>query len=234
MHAAVAAADSSNSNFLVPNGTFIFEVIAFLIMSGDPRQVRPAADQQGTRGPSGPDPGQFEASEKAQHEAAEALEEYKQQLADAREEAGRMREEARAQGAAIIAQMREQASGRRRADHDQRAQRRSRPSASRRSTSLRGEVGEMATTLASRIVGESLDDPARQSRVVDRFLADLEACRPARCDPAAEPPPRRWPSDRNGSTRRIAAPRVRADGAGRRPARGHQAARQPRLVCGAP
>ena len=32
MHAAVAAADSSNSNFLVPNGTFIVEVIAFLIM----------------------------------------------------------------------------------------------------------------------------------------------------------------------------------------------------------
>jgi F-type H+-transporting ATPase subunit b len=41
--------------------------------------------------------------------------------------------------------------------------------------SLRSEVGAMATTLASRIVGESLEDPARQSRVVDRFLADLEA-----------------------------------------------------------
>jgi F-type H+-transporting ATPase subunit b len=28
--------------------------------------------------------------------------------------------------------------------------------------------------LAGRIVGEALDDEARQSRVVDRFLADLE------------------------------------------------------------
>ena len=41
-------------------------------------------------------------------------------------------------------------------------------------TSLRAEVGSLATTLAGRIVGESLDDEARQSRVIERFLADLE------------------------------------------------------------
>ena len=32
----------------------------------------------------------------------------------------------------------------------------------------------LATQLASKIVGESLDDDARANRVVDRFLADLE------------------------------------------------------------
>jgi F-type H+-transporting ATPase subunit b len=42
-------------------------------------------------------------------------------------------------------------------------------------TSLRAEVGALATGLAERIVGESLEDEARQSRVVERFLADLEA-----------------------------------------------------------
>ncbi len=41
-------------------------------------------------------------------------------------------------------------------------------------TSLRAEVGALATDLAGRIVGESLSDEARQSRVVDRFLEDLE------------------------------------------------------------
>src|SRR5690349_16087682 len=41
-------------------------------------------------------------------------------------------------------------------------------------TSLRTEVGTLATELASRIVGESLTDEARQSRMVDRFLDDLE------------------------------------------------------------
>jgi F-type H+-transporting ATPase subunit b len=174
MHAAVAAADSSNSNFLVPNGTFIVEVIAFLIMLAIlAKYVLPPINkaleerQDQIRG-------QFEASEKAQHDAADALEEYKQQLADAREEAGRMREEARAQGAAIIAQMREQASS----DAERittNAHNQIEAERQQALTSLRSEVGEMATTLASRIVGEALDDQARQSRVVDRFLADLEA-----------------------------------------------------------
>jgi len=40
--------------------------------------------------------------------------------------------------------------------------------------SLMNEVGAIATALASKIVGESLDDQVRQSRVVDRFLVDLE------------------------------------------------------------
>ncbi len=41
--------------------------------------------------------------------------------------------------------------------------------------SLRSEVGLLATELAERIVGEQLTDTALTSRVVDRFLDDLEA-----------------------------------------------------------
>ena len=41
-------------------------------------------------------------------------------------------------------------------------------------TSLRLEVGTLATSLAGRIVGETLEDDDRATRVVDRFLADLE------------------------------------------------------------
>jgi F-type H+-transporting ATPase subunit b len=173
MH-ALAAADSGNSNFLVPNGTFIVEILAFLIMLALlgkyvlPRINQALADRQEQIR------SQFEASEKAQHDAAEALEEYKQQLADAREEAGRMREEAREQGAAIIAQLRGQAQSEAErittSAHNQIEAERQQAL-----NSLRTEVGSMATTLASRIVGESLEDPARQSRVVERFLADLEA-----------------------------------------------------------
>ena len=43
--------------------------------------------------------------------------------------------------------------------------------------SLRAEVGTLSVQLASKIVGESLEDEARQSRVVDRFLEDLDASR---------------------------------------------------------
>ena len=41
-------------------------------------------------------------------------------------------------------------------------------------TALRSEVGTLAVELASKIVGEALDDQARQSRIVERFMADLE------------------------------------------------------------
>ena len=39
---------------------------------------------------------------------------------------------------------------------------------------LRAEIGTLSTELASRIVGETLGDSAAQTRVVDRFLEELE------------------------------------------------------------
>ena len=39
---------------------------------------------------------------------------------------------------------------------------------------LRADVGRLAVDLASRVVGESLEDEARRRRTVDRFLAELE------------------------------------------------------------
>jgi F-type H+-transporting ATPase subunit b len=40
--------------------------------------------------------------------------------------------------------------------------------------SLRTEVGALAVELASRVVGESLTDEARQRRTVERFLDELD------------------------------------------------------------
>ena len=37
----------------------------------------------------------------------------------------------------------------------------------------------MATTLAGRIVGESLEDDERRDRTVERFLSNLESSEPA-------------------------------------------------------
>lgn len=118
--------------------------------------------------------GGIEKAEKAQLEAAQALDEYKAQLASAREEASRIREEAKTQGAAIIADMRAQAQ-----EESARllANAKTQIEAERAAavSQLRTEVGGLATTLAGRIVGESLDDDERARRTVDRFIADLEA-----------------------------------------------------------
>ena len=118
--------------------------------------------------------GGLSAAESKQAEADAKLAELEKQLADARHEAARIREEAREQGAAIIAEMREQAQAEstRIVEHGKTQIEAERQQAV---TSLRAEVGALATGLAGRIVGESLDDEARQSRVVDRFLAELEA-----------------------------------------------------------
>ncbi|HWJ65415.1 MAG TPA: F0F1 ATP synthase subunit B [Nocardioides sp.] len=117
--------------------------------------------------------GGIAAAESKQAEADAKLAELEQQLADARHEAARIREEAREQGAAIIAEMREQAQAEatRIVEHGKTQIEAERQQAV---TSLRAEVGALATGLAGRIVGESLEDEARQSRVVERFLADLE------------------------------------------------------------
>jgi len=112
-------------------------------------------------------------AEKAQAEASAALEEYKQQLHDARAEANRIREEARAEGAQILAELKTKAAAESaRITEQAHAQIESERQAA--VVSLRSEVGSLATTLAERIVGESLSDDERAARVVDRFLADLE------------------------------------------------------------
>ena len=117
--------------------------------------------------------GGMERAEKAQLDAQRALTQYNDQLSKAREEAQTLREEARVQGAAIIEDLRTKA-------QEEAARITATAHASIEAerqqaiASLRNEVGTLAVELASKIVGEALDDQARQSRVVDRFLEDLE------------------------------------------------------------
>jgi F-type H+-transporting ATPase subunit b len=112
-------------------------------------------------------------AEEAQNEAKAALDRYNQQLAGAREEAAKIREDARAQAQSIRDDMLAQAhaeseriaaAGRAQLDA-QRAQ---------IVAELRQDMGRVSVELASKIVGESLQDQERQTRTVERFLADLE------------------------------------------------------------
>ena len=117
--------------------------------------------------------GGMERAEKAQLEAQRALVQYNEQLSSAQGEASKLREEARIQGAAILEELRAKA-------QDEAARITAAAHASIEAerqqavTSLRNEVGALAVELASKIVGEALDDQARQSRIVDRFIEDLE------------------------------------------------------------
>lgn len=118
--------------------------------------------------------GGMKQAEEAQAEARAALEKYNAQLAEARGEANEMREAAREQGASIVAEMRAQAQAEA-SRITEAAKRQVEAERQQAVVQLRQEVGTLSTVLASKIVGESLEDEVRQNGIVDRFLAELEA-----------------------------------------------------------
>jgi F-type H+-transporting ATPase subunit b len=170
----VSAAEGEELNPLLPHGIeIILSLVVFgLLLFAVRKFVTPRFEQIYTDRTAAIEGG-LAAAETKQAEADAKLADLERQLADARHEAARIREEAREQGAQIIAEMREQAQtdAARIVEHGKAQIEAERQQAV---TSLRTEVGTLATSLAGRIVGESLADDQRSSRVVERFLADLE------------------------------------------------------------
>ena len=162
------------SNPLVPEWPeLVIGAIAFLIVFAVLARVLMPRIQQTLTARTEAIEGGIKHAEDMQAEAERVLNQYREQLAGARQEAARLREQAQEQGAQIIADMREtaQAESRRLLDsaHAQiEAERRLAQQA------LRTDVGAMAVDLAGRIVGESLEDTARQNRIVERFIEDLD------------------------------------------------------------
>src|SRR6478609_1467207 len=92
------------SNFLVPNGTFLVEIIAFAIIVWilakfviPPINKAMTARQEAIRT-------EFAELDAAKDDAHKAEEEFRAQIADARQQAAKIREEARAQAAEIVAE----------------------------------------------------------------------------------------------------------------------------------
>ncbi len=171
----IQLADSTAStNPLLPSWPeFIIGTILFAIVFGALAKFLLPRAQQTLAQRTELIEGGLARSEEAQAEAKELLDQYRQQLAEARHDASRLREEAREQGAQIIAEMRDQAQAEARRITEA-AQSQIEAERQQALISLRTEVGTLATELASRIVGESLTDEARQRRMVDRFLDELE------------------------------------------------------------
>lgn len=173
--AATLLAQEEGANPLLPH-TFelvvgIFSFLVVLLVVGKilvPRIQKTLAERTDAI------EGGIKRAEEAQAEAQNLQRQYAQQLEEARREAARLREEAREQAAQIKAELREEAQAEARrlveAAHSQIEADRAAAFAQ-----LRTEIGRLSTDLAGRIVGESLEDEARQSRIVDRFLDELES-----------------------------------------------------------
>ncbi|RZQ60891.1 F0F1 ATP synthase subunit B [Amycolatopsis suaedae] len=118
--------------------------------------------------------GGIEKAEKAQAEAEAALEQYKAQLAEARAEAAKIRDDARLEAEQIKAELREEAVAEQRRIVAQ-GEAQLQAQKAQIVAELRAELGRNSVELASRIIGESLEDEARRRGTVDRFLAELDA-----------------------------------------------------------
>ena len=120
--------------------------------------------------------GRLAEAEAAQRSAEERTAFIEAEQAKLRNESSSIREEARSEGAAILAEMKAQAA----AEAERLQQTVKNSLEAEREVAqrvLRAEIGELAIELASRIVGQKLQEDAVANKVVDDFISELEGKR---------------------------------------------------------
>jgi F-type H+-transporting ATPase subunit b len=165
---------AKTNNFLIPNGTFFFEwivfilVLIFLARKVVPRITKMIDERQATIAK------QFEDAEAAKTRLEAAEKEYTEALAETRREASRLREQAQAERADIVEEARSEAQAR---VEEMLAAAAERVATERQQAilALRNEIGELAMTLSERIVHDSLRRDARQRKLVEDFIAGVGA-----------------------------------------------------------
>jgi len=169
-HTTIMASD----NFLLPNATFIVELIAFLIILGIiGRYILPPI-QKAMRDRQEIIRQQVADSEQAKQNLAEAERAYQNSLNEARTEAAQIRENARAEAQRTLEDLRSQAQE----EQARIVARGEEQLASQRAAivrDLRAEIGTLAVELSEKIVSQRLSDEKQVSATVDAFLAGLEA-----------------------------------------------------------
>jgi F-type H+-transporting ATPase subunit b len=164
----------ASNNFLVPNATFIAELVAFLlILAFIGKYVVPPV-QRIMRERQAMLTKQVEDSEEAKAKLGEAEKAYQNALNEARTEAAQIRENARAEAQRTVEELRaaaleEQARIIARGDEQLANQRASVV------RELRAEIGTLAVELSEKIVSQRLADEAQVSATVDAFLSGLES-----------------------------------------------------------
>jgi F-type H+-transporting ATPase subunit b len=171
------------SNFLVPNATFVVELLAFLgVLAFLARYVLPPVNKmvdqrQGTIRQALID------AETAKSRAAEAEAEYKRLIAEARAEARGLVEEANKAGEQLRASLNERG--------EQEYERRValavadiEASARRASEDIRRDVASLVVAVVERVIGQGFDADA-QRQLIDRSIGEVETEASTRPDVSA-------------------------------------------------
>jgi F-type H+-transporting ATPase subunit b len=183
----VLLAAAKTNNFLIPNGTFFFEWIVFILVliflsrKVIPRITTMIDKRQATIAK------QFEDAEAAKARLEAAEKEYTAALAETRRDASRLREQAQAERADIVEEARSEAQAR---VDEMLANAADRLATERQQTilALRNEIGELAMTLSERIVHDSLRRDARQRKLVEDFIAGVGATETVEAEHAGSAP----------------------------------------------
>src|SRR5690242_16161090 len=148
----LAAEEGGQSNFLIPNGTFFFVLIIFLIVLGVIAKwvVPPVSKVLNEREAMVKQTAEDSRSAADQFSAADA--DYESEMAKARAEASKVRDEARAEGREILEDMRGKASGEA-ASALARADEQLKQQSEALAGDLRSSVDSLSQTLASRVLG---------------------------------------------------------------------------------
>src|SRR5579884_1892233 len=163
---------AKTNNFLIPNGTFIFEWLVFvLVVVFVAKKIYPRINEMIERRQQTIKQ-QFDDAEKARTEAEKARQEYQDALAETRKEISRLRDEANAEKAQILEEAR--TSAREEANAIAESERAKLVTERQQILlSLRNEIGELAFTLSEKIVHESLRSEERQRQLVEDFIAGV-------------------------------------------------------------
>ena len=177
------AEEGGEENILLPAfydifwGGICFLILLFVVWRYALPRIRQTLEER-TAGIEG----KLERAERDRAQAESLLAQYREQLAEARSDAARIRAEAQTDRKAIVEAARTEAQEAARVEGE-RTQARLAADFSQARQQLTREVGGMAVTLATRIVGDSLDENRTRS-TVDRFLDELDAQVPADREPA--------------------------------------------------
>lgn len=171
--AAAEEGEEGGGNFLVPNGTFLFELLAFLLILFILGYFVVPPIQRAMRERQKMVEKGIEEAQQARERAEAAQRAHREELDEARAEGAKIREKARAEADQLAGEKR-QGAQQQVADVQERGEEELGSQRARAAGELREQVGGLGLTLAGRILGTTTAEDEQLRATIDSFLRDLE------------------------------------------------------------
>lgn len=168
--------EEGGGNFLVPNGTFLFELLAFLLILFILGRFVVPPIQRAMRQRQQMVQQGIDDAQQARERNEATQRGYRQELDEARAEGAKIREKARADADRLAGDKRERAQQEVAGLHE-RGEAELESQRARAAVELREQVGDLALTLFTRILGSRTAADERLLATMDGYLQDLEPLR---------------------------------------------------------